>query len=295
MALDTQSPRASQTPHAPRKIWAAPTSSARWLWLTGSVLLVLIAGGIYLIALKTQAFPGPFSDPLRSLGILAFLMVLATAAYSLRRRFARGLPGKVQNWLWMHTWLGLAALLIALFHENFTHVLHDYCANASCLTEADGGTSALFALIILVLSGLAGRLIDTWQARIIAREASTNGTGIMRAVEERRLELEYTVERLSAGKSEDFKQYCLQALEGNSTLPLPARLPAGEEIDFKRAQETLHTYGSLTRSLHQQERARRLIRLWRRFHIIIAILALLVITFHAGLELCTNVFHLITP
>ena len=198
---------------AQRRIWKAPTTNAWWIWLVVSLLLYGSVYALYLVAIKTQAFPGPFNDPLRSFGILSFLLVLSTAAYSLRRRFARGLPGMARDWLWMHTWLGIAALLIAFLHENYTHILHNYCQNASCFTQSYWGTSALLALFFLVLSGIVGRLLDFWQARVIARDASTNGIGIARALEEHILELEYTVERLGAGKSEQFKAFCLQALE----------------------------------------------------------------------------------
>ena len=76
---------------AQRRVWKAPTTKAWWIWLAVSLLLYGSVYVVYLIAIKTQPFPGPFNDPLRSLGILSFLLVLATASYSLRRRFARGL------------------------------------------------------------------------------------------------------------------------------------------------------------------------------------------------------------
>src|SRR5229473_8046104 len=104
--------------------------------------------------------------------VLAYLLL---CWYSLRRRFVRGLPGMARAWLWMHTWLGVTALLIALLHENYAHILHDYCQNASCFTKSYWGTSALFALIFLILSGIIGRLLDSWQARVIAGDASANG------------------------------------------------------------------------------------------------------------------------
>ena len=84
---------------------------------------------VYLNAIKSQQFPGPFYDPLRAFGIISFALVLITAAYSLRRRFMRGLPGKAQNWLWMHTWVGIITILIALLHSNFAHILSNYCQN----------------------------------------------------------------------------------------------------------------------------------------------------------------------
>jgi hypothetical protein len=291
MALATKS-----SPPAQRRIWKAPTTNAWWLWLAASLLLYGIVLALYLVAIKTQPFPGPFNDPLRSFGILAFILVLASASYSLRRRFVRGLPGMARNWLWMHTWLGISALLIALLHENFTHVLHDYCQNASCFTQSYWGTSALLALILLVLSGIAGRLLDSWQAHTIARDASMNGVGIARALDERILELEYTIERLSAGKSEAFKSYCLQALEGsNSTLLGVPTVEPREQADFQRAYETLEARASLVQSLQKQKRARLIISTWRPIHITLACLALLIILFHAVMELLINVLHVITP
>src|SRR6266516_1276370 len=204
---------------AQRRVWKAPTTKAWWIWLAVSLLLYGSVYAVYLIAIKTQPFPGPLNDPLRSFGILSFLLVFSTASYSLRRRFARGLPGMARDWLWMHTWIGITAILIAFLHENYSHILHDYCQNATCLTQSYWGTSALLALLFLVLSRVCGRLLDVCQVRVITRDASMNGVGIARAVEEQILELEYTVERLSAGKSEQFKAFCLQVLEVPRSLP----------------------------------------------------------------------------
>jgi len=289
MALASKSSSPAQ-----RRVWKAPTTKAWWIWLAASLLLYVSVFAVYFIALKTQPFPGPFNYPLRSFGILALILVLTSATYSLRRRFARGLPGMARNWLWMHTWIGISALLIALLHENFTHILHDYCQNASCFTQSYWGTSALLALIFLVLSGIAGRLLDSWQAHVIARDASMNGVGIARALDERILELEFTVERLSAGKSEQFKAFCLQALEGSNSIP--SRMPTlepREQADFQRAYETLRARASLAQSLQKQKRARLIISAWRPVHITLACLALLIILFHGVMELLANVLHVI--
>jgi len=291
MALTSKAPSGTQ-----RRVWKAPLTKAWWAWLAASLLLYAGVYLIYLVAIKTQPFPGPFNDPLRSFGILAFVLVLATATYSLRRRFVRGLPGMARAWLWMHTWLGVTALLIALLHENYAHILHDYCQNASCFTKSYWGTSALFALIFLVLSGIIGRLLDSWQARVIAGDASANGVGIEQALAERILELEYTVERLSAGKSEQFKAFSLQALEGAGDIPtvVPA-LAQGEQADFQHAYETLRDRAGLVQSLKKQQRARVIIRAWRSVHMVLACVALLIILFHGIMELLANVLHIITP
>jgi hypothetical protein len=281
----------SSTQSVPR-IWKAPAARTRWFWLA---LAIVLYGGIllwYLHARATQFFIGPSVDPLRFFGIIAFLLVLVTAAYSLRRRFAHGMPGMVRDWLQMHIWLGIAAILIALLHANFAPFVNSYCSGFHCFTDYQLGNSALIALILLVLCGIVGRLLDIWEARTIASDASSNGIGIVSALEECMLELEYTVERLSAGKSQAFQQYCLAALESGAP---PASLPllsAQEEQDLHRAHKTLTEYAHLKRSLRHQQQAKRVMRAWRSVHIVLAVLALLVILYHGLAELFLNVMHL---
>ena len=295
MSLTTNKSSLSPQQASAHRVWNVPTSHAKWLWLAFSALLFVAVLAWYLYAVATQPFPGPFNDPFRLFGIIAFCLVLVTAAYSLRRRFARNLPGKVQDWLWMHVWLGIAAILIALLHENFLHILHDYCQNLSCFSEGYAGTGALLALILLVASGITGRLLDTWQARVIAQDASANGAGIARALEERMLALEYTVERLCAGKSEPFQVYCMAALEHGLSVvgnDVQHSIPPRERADFQRANETLLDHAALAQSLHRQQRARAIMHTWRIIHMTLASLALLVILYHALMELFTSVLHL---
>ena len=148
------------------------------------------------------------------------------------------------------------------------------------------------ALFVLIVSGVAGRLLDIWQTHAIAREASSNGVGIIQALKERILELEYTVERLCAGKSEPFKQYCLQALDRASDLSAaqPSLTP-NEQSDFYRAHATLSDRARLVRSLHKQEQARTIISAWRKVHIVLATLALCIIAFHSIIELLAYVLN----
>src|SRR5947209_3644056 len=227
-------------PRTTRRIWRTPGSKLNWLFL---ILSLSILGWVYLLfrsAVATQLFPGPYNAPFRQFGIVSFALVLVVAAYTLRRRFARSLPGKVQNWLWLHVWFGVISVVIACMHENFQNITHDLEWTKTRFTEYYFGTSALFALILLVATGVVGRLLDIWQARVIAAEADTNGVGINRSVQERMFELFLKVERLSAGKSASFQHFSQDALALSAELPtsLPVLQP-NELADFELVYEAL--------------------------------------------------------
>ncbi|GCE10780.1 hypothetical protein [Tengunoibacter tsumagoiensis] len=282
-----------------RRVWRVPATSARWYWLAASIALY---GALYIwysYALRTQDYPGPLNDPLRLFGIIAFGLVLGTGSYTLRRRFVRALPGKVQNWLWMHIWLGISTILIAFLHDNYAYITHDYCQNLNCLTDTYWAPSALYSLVFLVISGITGRLLDSWQTRLIAHEASSNGVGIVGALEARITELEYTIERLCAGKSATFKQFCQSALQsGQPLLKLTEAIhPIGvaERVDFQRSYEIIIQRSALVISLHKQRRARQIMKIWRTVHMVLASLAVVIISYHAIMELLANVWHIITP
>src|SRR6266849_674784 len=285
-------PTSQEQQRAKRRIWKTPGSKFNWICLAISLIMY---GGIYawyLNALKTQPYAGPYSDPLRLFGIVSFCLVLLVTSYTLRRRFARRLPGKVQNWLWLHTWFGVISILIAFLHENYANILHDYSFTWPSFTEAAYWMSALYALILLIISGITGRLLDTWQAHTIAAEANSNGVGIVQAVQERLLELDLTVERLSAGKSPAFKTFCSEALRNKTSLPsmVPALAP-NELEDFERVYEVLTQRVKLVGSLKRQMRARFIIRVWRYVHIPLACLALLIIGYHGISEVWMMLIH----
>jgi heme/copper-type cytochrome/quinol oxidase subunit 3 len=283
----------------PGRLWKVPTSRTRWYWLCASALLFLGIVAWYLYAHQTQQYTGPLTDPLRLFGILAFVLVLSTATYSLRRRFFKSLPGKVQDWLWMHTWIGIITILIAMMHEDFGYITHDYCQDASCLTNTYFAGSALFTLIMLVISGIVGRLLDIWSTHRIARDANANGVGIAQTLIARIKELDYTIERLCAGKSTAFKQFCEYAQESHETDPVPApsrqALPGSEHADMEKAYQMLQQRAQLLVSLKRQQHATSLMRIWRYVHMTIATIALLAISYHAVMELLTNVWNLLPP
>lgn len=278
-----------------RRIWHTPTSKAALYWFLFAIIYCVIFYILYAL-LKAPIFTGPWFDRVFRCGVMSYVMILAVAAYSLRTRFMHNLPWKAQNWVWFHMWVGIAAVLLALLHEDFRFILHGYCSNLSCVTDHYWGMPSLYALIFIVFSGAAGRLLDMWQTRVIARDASTNGIGIAKAIKVRLLELEYIVERFSAGKSETFKRYCALALESIGKLPAGLPTPAPhEQADFLQAYETLKDHARLARALQKQNRAHLIFRSWRYIHMALVPLALIIITYHGVVELIVNVLHLVKP
>jgi hypothetical protein len=295
-----------------RRIWKTPGSKFNWFFLASSLFVLGWVFLVYRSAVATQPYPGPYNDPFRQFGIVAFVLVLLVAGYTMRRRFMRNLPGKVQDWLWLHIWFGVISVLIAFMHNNFQGITHDFSFLARRFTEAAYGTTALYALLALVVTGIIGRLLDLWQARVIAAEADRNGVGITRSVEERLFDLSLTIERLSAGKSDPFKQFCEQRLLRGKGLVFTlqywwkqrnlrtilasiwaqppdnvalSRLPPREAKDFNRAGAVLAEHAMLARSLRRQQLAQMIISVWRYIHIPLACAATAIIGYHSLFEL----------
>lgn len=278
-----------------RRLWKTPASRAWWLWLLACVLFY--TGLFYLYyrdTLHGSPLFSPGNGPLAKFGLVALGMIGLTASYTLRRRFMRFLPGQARDWLWMHNWLGITTVFIVMLHANFDYILRDYCLTPQCLSSTYYGPFALYGVILLVGSGIAGRLIDVWQTRIIARDANANGVGIAQALEERIQELVYTIERFYAGKSESFQHYCIQALKnGDGASVIQPALPPYEQPDFQQACEHLAQRARLLHSLQRQQRARRFITRWRVVHITVAGIAVCLIGTHLGILVLSKLrfFH----
>jgi len=291
MAVSTR----PQQQNAARRVWHTPTSKAALYWSLFAAIYCLIFYILYAVVFNAHIFTGPWFDHVFRVGVMSYIMILAVAAYSLRTRFFHNLPWKAQNWVWMHMALGIAAVLLALLHADYSFVLHWDCSSQqNCFTAHYWGMPSLYALIFIALSGVAGRLLDKWQTRVIAQDASTNSVGIAKAIPGRLLELEYAIERFSAGKSEPFKAYCALALESVGLPPdnLPELAPR-EQADFQGAYEALKDHARLLQSLRKQHLAHTIFRAWRYTHMVLVPLALVIITYHGIAELLINVLHVI--
>jgi len=291
--LRTTEPAPASPRHRPlRRLWKTPLSHAWWLWLLAASLFY--AGLFYLYyreSLHGSAQFSPGNGAFAKFGIVALGILGLTATYTLRRRFMRFLPGQARNWLWMHTWFGITTVLIVMLHANFDYVLRDYCLTSQCLADTYAGPFALYGVILLVGSGITGRVIDVWQTRAIARDASTNGVGIAQALQERINGLTHMLERLYAGKSDPFQQWCIHAMNSTKALPaFPPVLSYNEQADLQLVFNILAERAKLLASLQRQLRAQRFIRRWRAVHITLAIVAVCMIGTHLSV-LVINKLH----
>lgn len=295
MATTIKPTTSPTTPRVTRGLWHTPTSKAALFWFLFAFLYCLLFYLLYGVVLKDNLFFGPWYDHVFRVGVMSYIAIIAVAAYSLRTRFLHNMPWKAQNWVWMHIWIGLAAVFLALLHAAYAFVTYWDCApGQNCIIAHFWGMPSLYGLIFIVLSGAVGRLLDMWQTRVISRDASVNGIGIAKAIRPRLVELQYIVERFAAGKSDAFKNYCTAALQSVGQLPAATpTLAPNEQPDFQRAYAALQDHARLKASLHTQESARRIFKVWRYIHMVLVPLALIIITYHGVAELLVNVLHVV--
>ncbi len=119
---------------------------SRELWLAG--LAVLLVSGLYVGVAGLEGVPAASGLIGHSLGILGFILMLATETlYSLRKRAIRRPWGRMSEWLRFHIFTGIVGPYLVLLHSAW---------------EFRGLAGVVMLLtVIVVLSGFTGRYIYT--------------------------------------------------------------------------------------------------------------------------------------
>ena len=137
------------------------TSKKTYPWLIsllvtlGIIVLALVS---LLVYIRVSDDRSPFGLAGLTYGIAALLfMGLATLAYTLFRHSRKRVVSALNASLHWHISFGIIALFLVFLHSfgNF---------------EPISGTYALYAIVALVISGMAGRMLDHFLPRLIARE-----------------------------------------------------------------------------------------------------------------------------
>lgn len=204
-------------------------------------------------------------------GILAVVLAFATFIYTARKRGAeQSIPVKyrstMMSWLWAHVYLGLLALLSAMIHAG------PGLRGGETTTTGD---MLFWVFFLLVGSGVAWRLVYHYLPQRVQPEIGNYSEQISLG---RAAEALIEIEKLSAGKSDNFQQMKDQLLAGQ-TIHLNA-IANEERGDFALVQElTARRQRGLTRRV-AQEKATRFLQIWRHLHIPLVAVFLLILLVH---------------
>ncbi|BCB26434.1 hypothetical protein SKTS_13200 [Sulfurimicrobium lacus] len=116
------------------------------MWRVSVALLALLVLGMaWLVAFGDLFKPG--SDLGYNLGLAGGLMMLSLLLYPLRKR-VRALDrlGRMDSWFRYHMFMGMGGPLLILFHSTFR-------------TGSMNGSIALYAMLLVALSGMVGRFV----------------------------------------------------------------------------------------------------------------------------------------
>jgi hypothetical protein len=121
-------------------------SVMRGIWRTLiAVMLLLVLALAWLVAFGNLYTPG--SNLGYNLGLAGGLMLLSLLLYPLRKR-VRALDrlGRMEHWFRYHMFIGVGGPVLILFHSTFK-------------TGSMNGSVALYAMLLVALSGVIGRFV----------------------------------------------------------------------------------------------------------------------------------------
>ncbi len=218
------------------------------------------------------SLPGPGIETIivYLLGMIAVLLIIFVLTYSVRKRMARGIPGRLDNWLLAHIYLGLLALFIIALHAEFRF-------------GWDYNTLALLLLALVIITGVVGRYL---YARVPASIAADQGE-ILRQVNG----VTKAINDLLEGKSRAFQKIIGSELKAPSPLsPKPDYwgelrtkgeiLPEEEKRDFQEAIDLLEQKSSLEKRSISQLRYGLFFQSWLAVHLLVTAGLIIVIPLH---------------
>jgi hypothetical protein len=271
-------------------------SSARFGSTVFTILAIIAAAGIYVWYSRTSSDPTPDSIAGYSFAIAGtFFMVLATVSYARYRNMQKHGVSQMNAKLNWHIAFGIVALFLLILH----------CfGNLNPRT----GTYALYGMIALVISGVVGKMLDHYLPNMITKEASKALTlqgedRIESLSKEVRSTLVYNSQRLNgfqvnnrgaARQSAPAPRAAMSStLESSWDLAYISTEELPQEIARDSAQyrfvpdrksafaepgalmpgvkDQMKEIKSVQHSMQRERTYRHIIRYWRIFHVILAI------------------------
>nr|BBH94038.1 hypothetical protein KTA_22370 [Thermogemmatispora argillosa] len=287
-------------------------------------LLIIVAGLVFCVWYSRNG-SDPTPDSL--VGLIyavagTVFLLLAGLLYSLRRRSRKSkkVIGGLRSALGWHMFFGLTGLALIFYHSfgNF---------------NPRSGTYALYGLIALVISGIIGRTLDRIMPRLIAKEASkaltAEGEDRIEAISQQlQAIVEHNSQRVrgltpspasassavsslperSAGRGRtlhgpwDLAYLTLEETPQELSRYEPSyRLVPDRKSPLSRpgallpgAQEQMAALRSIERALQREQFYRYVIRYWRIFHILLALVTAGLVIWHleyAASLIIPTLFH----
>jgi len=277
-------------------------SRAQWT----AALLALAAGiGLAYLYLQYQRANDVSPDSMYGYGFAiagTTLLLLVGAGYALRKRLGRRWPGRLHTFLAWHMMGGLLGLALILMHAagNF---------------NPRSGTYALYGLIGIVISGVIGRMLDRFAPRLAANAAleAVSATG-----EERLDDLEEEMEAMAddeRARREALRQPVVRGVPWDlayydldpeveqipTLLSQGVRSDTGPILDLRQLSGPLYARrirqlappdnrqatgdlmrqaAGLQRVLRREQFYLQLVRVWRRVHTLVSLVALGLLLWH---------------
>ncbi len=203
-------------------------------------------------------------------GILAVVLAFATFIYTARKRGGEDtIPekyrGTMMSWLWAHVYLGLLALLSAMIHAG------PGLRGGEAITSGDW---LFYVFFLLVASGVAWRLVYNYLPKRVQPEIGNYSKQISLG---RAQEALVEIEKLAAGKSDEFHRLKDELLAGNGVNV--GSLGPDERVAFTALQSLAERRQRGLQRRQAQDKASRTLSIWRKLHLplVAGFLVLLVI------------------
>jgi nitrate/TMAO reductase-like tetraheme cytochrome c subunit len=203
-------------------------------------------------------------------GILAVLIILFLLTYSVRKRVARGMPGRLDNWLLAHIYLGLLGLFMVALHAEFR-----FGWNLS--------TVGVIFFVLVIATGIVGRYFYA----VLPSSISSDQSDILFHVGQ----VTKQIKDLLNEKSRAFQKIIGSELDTPS--PLSAKpdyweellskveiIPEEEREEFKKAVILLKEKAQLEAESVGQVKYKPLFSSWLAVHMIVTIGLIIIIPFH---------------
>jgi hypothetical protein len=195
------------------------------------------------------------------LGILAVFLAALSALYSVRKRSAQeAMPfqSSMVTWLWSHVYLGLIALVAALFHGGYGVFSLSFST----------GKLLLWIFALLIFSGIAWRLVYRYvptASQDSIRNYSQHDT--MKRAKRHMAE----IDKIAAGQRSEFRQIADWILHGalsaGEIRAAAQAMPPDEQVKLSEIQALADRRRRALTRHKQQGRLHRILQSWRLLHI----------------------------